>query len=369
MSLTRAEEKLISMLKNEGVKEQPEGDFYAKLLVAVASGSQPDKEDDRIRWGGADLTKEFKNYDDKTKQYTWVQALATNTIVELCKALLDQRNTFEQGPLRQVHVISKLYGELLERSVADKAVLNDVFPDYLHKLNIKMLKQYIMLDQNNNFDAAVAALKSCISNFIFMSCTANATPKMVQSMMSAQETLQKVFDADIERVVKENKTQFVEMILEMKEERRLKEIAREFKGSEKLPSTPILRRKLMAEQGNQIVNEGEAPKVDPKKREMLQVHSTMSKASVSLPTEKMAETVAEPQKEKEQKQKPVPSQQIPTDSPLIRGLREHSVTKQWAQDSTKSKSPGKSQSDPGPEGSKPQQGGGRPPRKGSSGHG
>lgn len=174
----KPDEEFVELLKAKGTG-LPTKEFLAELTAIVKRGG--------ILWGSNQLTGQFDHTD-------LIKSLSPETIFALCKLLLAQK-TFEQVPLREVHIFSKLFGELLERSVAK----NMGYMDYFHELNLGMLQQNTLLFKGSG----ESTTSECVGFFIDTYCATSSSPEMQGQMSQAKASLQEIFKKDLAKCVVE----------------------------------------------------------------------------------------------------------------------------------------------------------------------
>lgn len=139
MSLSRAEENLIELIKSEASNDVPSDEFIAKLITQLQNKNRD--VDGPIRYGSSEFMRVFKKalLDD--------QYLPTLLVVSVCKALLSEK-TFDardrEAPLRTAHVFNQLYEELVRRhnfDIGDGSVAVKI-PEDINVINYAMLEHF-----------------------------------------------------------------------------------------------------------------------------------------------------------------------------------------------------------------------------------
>lgn len=158
MSLTRAEEEFIKILEDTNRDDQERENFLDHLIHSVKNGSRASDAGSRINWGSAAFGKEF------VERVIAEGNITDAALFKISEALLDN-HTFDQAPLRQVHLFSHLYAELLKRYASDILAEPPSIPMNLHTINRKILLQNISIF---NKKSGQDATYDCINNFLYM---------------------------------------------------------------------------------------------------------------------------------------------------------------------------------------------------------
>ncbi len=194
MSLTRAEIDFIEFVNAKGKDEKLNETDLNALTSLIAVGSKAQKAEDHINWGSASFSKEFNE--------RLLSVVSDPVLFEICKQLLDKK-TFESAPLRQVHLFSHLYGELLKRNLKEFVNDNPRMPEILRELNGKILLQNIYIFYNSK-KRGEDATYDCVNNFLYMrkdELQALMGSKDKKVLEDKYEQIQKMFFDDIKEHV------------------------------------------------------------------------------------------------------------------------------------------------------------------------
>lgn len=296
MSLTRAENEFIESLNSLDEED------IDKVESLIKSGSRPNSPEERVNWGSAEFSKKFNEL--------LTSKLSEKILFAICISLL-RNKTFDSAPLRQVHLFSHLYAELIKRNLHELEKENPQMPEVLRLLNGEIFLQNIYIFDNSK-KRGEDATYDCINNFLYMREPELQALMGYQDEKTAKEKydqIQKMFFDDIKQHVQKQ---------EVRQARtgKLKTVSR-------MPSSPALARKTLSEKPEpkkeEQLKEDAAPPKSPapprkktiieeqlaKQYEGVKAQRSMSTGNVKAPSGRLFDAKSEPKKPQESKSDPL----------------------------------------------------------------